>query len=293
MIQRASGWLPTLVAVAVVVLWGASPVFTKLATAELDPLLIGLARTVLGGLAALPLAAALRSGPPPRRLLLPFALSAFGGFIAFPVLFSFGQRLTSAMHGGLILAALPIFTGLYAAAIERRAPSGRWWLGCAVAFAGEIVLIGARAAAAGGAGSLAGDLLVLAAALFASLGYVAGARLAQAGYASLGATLWGIMAASLVVAPGLAVVSGGALPAASWVAWAALGYLALVVSILGYVGWYWSLGRGGIARMGTIQFLQPLSGLALAFLLLGERPTATLAIATVLILAGVVIARRR
>ena len=45
--------------------------------------------------------------------------------------------------------------------------------------------------------------------------------------------------------------------------------------------------------MGTIQFLQPISGLALAFLLLGERPTATLAIATVLILAGVVIARRR
>jgi drug/metabolite transporter (DMT)-like permease len=292
MIQRASGWLPTLVALAVVVLWGASPVVTKLATAELDPLLIGLGRTLLGGLIALPLAAVLRSAPPPRRLLLPFALSAFGGFIAFPVLFSFGQRLTSAMHGGLILAALPIFTGLYAAAVERRAPSGRWWLGCAVAFAGEIVLIGARAAA-GGAGSLAGDLLVLLAALFGSLGYVAGARLAQAGYASLGATLWGIMAASLVVAPALAVAGGDALPAASWVAWAALAYLALVVSILGYVGWYWSLGRGGIARMGTIQFLQPISGLALAFLLLGERPSATLAIATVLILAGVVIARRR
>jgi len=267
-------------------------VVTKLATAELDPLFIGLGRTLLGGLAALPLAAVLWSGPPPRRLLLPFALSAFGGFIAFPVMFSFGQRLTSAMHGGLILAALPIFTGLYAAAIERRGPSGRWWLGCAVAFAGEIVLIGSRSAT-GGAGSLGGDLLVLLAALFASLGYVAGARLAQAGYASLGATLWGIMAASLMVAPTLAIASGGALPAASWVAWAALGYLALVVSILGYVGWYWSLGRGGIARMGTIQFLQPISGLALAFLLLGERPTATLAIATVLILAGLVFARRR
>jgi drug/metabolite transporter (DMT)-like permease len=81
--------------------------------------------------------------------------------------------------------------------------------------------------------------------------------------------------------------------AASWVAWAALADLALVVSILGYVGWYGSLGRGGIARMGTIQFLQPISGLALDFLLLGERSTATLAIATVLTLAGVVIARRR
>ncbi len=293
MTQRTSGWLPTLVALAVVVLWGASPVVTKLATAEIDPLLVAVGRTILGGLAALPLAVALRSRPPPRRLLLPFALSTFGGFIAFPMLFSFGQRLTSAMHGGLILAALPIFTGLYAAAVERRAPSGRWWLGCAVAFAGEIVLIGARAAAGTAVTSLAGDILVLLGCLFASLGYVAGARLAQAGYASLGATLWGIMAATVAVAPIFPWASGGTLPAASWVAWAALGFLALFVSIVGYVGWYWALGHGGIARMGTIQFLQPISGLVLAFFLLGERPTPTLVLATVLILAGVIIARRR
>ena len=291
--QRTAGWAPTLVALAVVMLWGASPVVTKLATAEIAPLLVGIGRTILGGLAALPLAPALRSRPPPRRLLLPFALSTFGGFIAFPVLFSFGQRLTSAMHGGLILAALPIFTGLFAAAVERRAPGGRWWLGCAVAFAGEVILIGARAAAGTAAASLAGDLLVLLASLFAALGYVAGARLSQAGYPSLGATLWGIMAATLVVAPALPLASGGAVPTAGPVAWAALVFLALFVSIVGYVGWYWALGRGGIAQMGTIQFLQPISGLTLAFLLLGERPTPTLALATAMILTGVVIARRR
>ena len=134
---------------------------------------------------------------------------------------------------------------------------------------------------------------MLLASLFASFGYVAGARLSQAGYASLGATLWGIMAAALAVAPALPLALGGTLPAASPIAWASMAYLALVVSILGYVGWYWALGRGGIARMGTMQFLQPISGLALAFLLLGERPTATLALAAVLILAGVIVARRR
>jgi drug/metabolite transporter (DMT)-like permease len=39
--------------------------------------------------------------------------------------------------------------------------------------------------------------------------------------------------------------------------------------------------------------MQPLSGLVLAFFLLGERPTLPLAIATVLIFLGVVVARRR
>jgi drug/metabolite transporter (DMT)-like permease len=59
------------------------------------------------------------------------------------------------------------------------------------------------------------------------------------------------------------------------------------------MGWYWALAQGGIARIGTIQFLQPLSGLVLAFFLLGERPTLILAFATVMILGGVVIAWRR
>ena len=83
-------------------------------------------------------------------------------------------------------------------------------------------------------------------------------------------------------------------PAASPLkAWGAVGFLAWVTSILGYIGWYWALGHGGIARMGTLQFMQPLSGLVLAFFLLGERPTLPLGIATVLILLGVVTARRR
>jgi drug/metabolite transporter (DMT)-like permease len=294
MTERGAGWLPVAVALAVVVLWGATPVITKLAAAEIDPLIVGLMRTILGGIAAGPLALGLRIAPPRGRNWLPLLLSGFCGFVAFPILFTFGQRLTSAMHGGLILAALPIFTGLYAALIERRQPTRRWWAGCAVAFAGEVLLILGRMPASAGQASLLGDLLVLLASLFASMGYVAGARLTQAGYASLGTTLWGITAGAIAVAPALPFATGGEwLPSASPVAWGAVAVLAWLTSILGYIGWYWALGHGGIARMGTIQFLQPLSGLVLAFFLLGERPTLVLVIATVLILAGVVVARRR
>ena len=292
--QRGTGWLPVVVAVAVVIVWGASSVFTKLAAREIDPVVVGMMRTVLGGIVGAPLALAFRIALPKREHRLAFGISAFCGFIAFPIMFSIGQRMTSAMHGGLILAVLPIFTGLVAAAVERRLPAGRWWLGCAIAFAGEVVLVSGRTASGAAASSLAGDLLILLASLLAASGYVAGARLTQARYASLGATLWGIAAASLILLPALPLANGGwALPAASPLAWAAVAFLAWVTSILGYIGWYWALGHGGIARMGTIQFMQPLSGLVLAFFLLGERPTLPLGIATVLILLGVVIARRR
>ena len=110
---------PLIVAGLIMVIWGATPVATRLAVADLDPLHVGLLRTALAGVLALPIALTLRLPLPKRRgdwaLLL---VSAATGFIIFPLIYSFGQRETSAMHGGMILAALPVFTGSYAAAVE-------------------------------------------------------------------------------------------------------------------------------------------------------------------------------
>ena len=75
-------------------------------------------------------------------------------------------------------------------------------------------------------------------------------------------------------------------------AWGAVVFLAVVTSILGYVGWYWALARGGIERIAPLQFLLPVSGLALAALVLDERLTVPLAIGAVLVIGGVTIARR-
>ncbi len=62
--------------------------------------------------------------------------------------------------------------------------------------------------------------------------------------------------------------------------------LAFLTSILGYVAWYWALARGGISRIAPIQFTQPLFGLALAAIVLQERPAPVTYAAAVAILAG-------
>ena len=69
-------------------------------------------------------------------------------------------------------------------------------------------------------------------------------------------------------------------------------FLAVVTSILGYVGWYWALDRGGIARIATLQFLQPISGFVLAAIVLGENVTVPIAVGSALIVGGIVIAQR-
>jgi drug/metabolite transporter (DMT)-like permease len=289
-----SSLAPIVTAGLIMIIWGATPVATRLAVADLDPLHVGLLRTVFAGVLALPIALALRQPlPKDRRGLLLLIVSGASGFIVFPLLYSVGQRDTSAMHGGMILAALPIFTGSYAALVERQRPSARWIAGCIIALLGECVLIALRAGS-GAEPTWGGDLLVLVSALVVASGYVAGARLAQHGYSSLATTLWGVALAAAVSTVIMAadVVRGG-WPSAGWQSLAALIYLASVTTILGYIGWYWALARGGIARIGTIQFFQPVSGLVLAALLLGERMTLPLLAASIVILAGVWTAQRR
>jgi drug/metabolite transporter (DMT)-like permease len=283
-----------LAALAAVVLWGASPVAAKVAVADLSPLSVAVLRTFLGGALAVPVALAMRvRWPQQRRLQAILLLSGFCGFIGFPMLFTFGVHLTSANHASMILAELPIFTGAIAMVWDRRRPSRIWVIGSLVALAGEAVLIGGRAGAGAGTASIGGDALVLASNCFASLGYVAGGRLQQAGYPSTGTTFWGAAAMALVLAPVMPLLwARGEFAVASVPAWSAIAYLAIVVTILGYVLWYWALGRGGIARVGLIQFLQPVSGVVLAALLLHERISLSFLIASALVLGGVWLAIR-
>jgi len=285
---------PVIVAFLVMIIWGATPVVTKVATGEIDSILVGLLRTLVGGGLAAPFLRAWHQPLPKHRHgLALLVVSSIAGFMAFPILFSIGQRHTSAMHGGLILAALPIFTGSYAALLEQRRPSLRWILGCLLALAGEVALIAFRAGAGGAEVSLFGDALVVLSALLVASGYVAGGRLGQLGYTSLATTFWGVGLAAAAVAPvaGVLIFADG-VPRAGLAAWGCVLFLGVMTTIVGYIGWYWALAAGGIARIGTIQFFQPVSGLLLAILVLGERFTLPLVVASVTILAGVSIAQR-
>ena len=286
--------LALFVALVVNVAWGSTPVFTRLAVEDIEPLLVAVLRTALAGLVALPLVAALRLELPPvrrgRGLLL---VSAVTGFVAFPILFTLGQERTSATHGALILAALPVFTGAYVALVHRRVPSRHWLAGCGLALAGEAAIVALRAGGGDAEPTLGGDLLILAAALVVSLGYVAGALLSVEGYRSLATTFWGVAIGAVLVAPlGVGLLAADGWPEADAAAWGSVIFLALVTSIIGYVGWYWALARGGIARIATVQFVQPFSGVALAAIVLGERITVPLGLAGVAILVGIALAQR-
>ncbi len=280
-------------AIFAVAVWGGTTVFTKLAVDVFDPMLVAALRSLVAAAASAPfLLTQGLSRPSGRQAWLLLLVSAVGGFVVLPIAYCYGQRLTSASHGALILACLPILTGLLAAAADRRWPAGRWWLGCAVAFAGEAILIGSRLGL-GDKSSVLGDLLILLGAIGSAAGYVTGSRLALL-IGTRATTLWGNALGGILMLPLLGIFGIGAdWRAAGPVVWLTVLYLGIVSSLLGYLAWYWALAQGGVARVSPFQFLQPLSALLLAMLCLGERPTLPIILAAAIILAGLYLARRR
>jgi drug/metabolite transporter (DMT)-like permease len=282
-----------LAAFSAMIIFGASPVAAKIAVSSIAVIDVALLRTVIGGMVALPLALALGIGLPrqsyQRKLLL---VSGFCGFVGFPLLFTMGVMRTSANHASMILAALPVLTGLIAMTWDKQLPKSFWWTGCAVALAGEAILI-SNLGVVDGRSTVSGDLLVLVSNIFASIGYVAGGRLQRSGYSAKGTTLWGVSIFAILLIPLMPfLLHVPELKIAAVSAWIAVLYLAVGVTIVGYVFWYWALGSGGIARVGLLQFLQPVSGVVLAWILLGENMTPVFMLASGIILSGIWIALR-
>jgi drug/metabolite transporter (DMT)-like permease len=280
-------------ALAGVIIFGGSAIATKVAVSAISAIDVSIMRTIIGGLVALPLAFALRI-PLPARTSQKYLLlvSGFCGFIAFPLLFTLGVNLTTANHATMILAILPVLTGAIAQFWDRQRPRASWWLGCAIAFAGEVLLLYDPAAASGRA-SVEGDLLIWISTLFASLGYVSGARLQRSGYSARGTTFWGVGLFALLLLPTLPlIVNLNALANAGLYAWSGLLYQAIGVTVVAYILWYWALGTGGIARVGLLQFLQPVSGVMLAWLILAENISLIFLLASSIIMVGVILAFR-
>lgn len=286
-------WPVFLAAIAAVVIFGGSAIATKIAVSAIDAIDVSVMRTVIGGLVALPLALALRIGlPASRQQRVLLLVSGFCGFIAFPMLFTFGVSLTTANHATMILAILPVLTGAIALSWDRQRPHALWWLGCMIAFAGEVLLLYDPAASSGEA-SIRGDLLVWVSTLFASLGYVAGARLQRSGYSARGTTFWGVGLFALLLLPiAPMVLDISSLANAGVYAWSGLLYQAIGVTVVAYILWYWALGTGGIARVGLFQFLQPISGIVLAWLILAESISLIFMLASSIIMVGVILAFR-
>ncbi|GII60515.1 membrane protein [Sphaerisporangium krabiense] len=240
---------------------------TQFAMRGFDPYLVAIGRAAVAALiAGVCLVAAGAPLLPSRARLGSHAVIAAGVVFGFP-LFS-GLALdagASVSHAAVVVGLLPAATAAFAVLRAGERPRALFWVACAGGAVSVTVFTLSR-----GGGRLAGaDLLMVAALLCAAAGYTEGGRLARQ------APGWQVISHALVLAAPVTVPVTAVLAAVTPVnpsgeAVAGFAYVALVSMFLGFIPWYAGLARGGIARAGQTQLLQPLMSVLWAWLLLGE-----------------------
>ncbi len=260
---------------------------TRIAVAELDATIVGLGRAIAAALLAGIVLAVGRQRFPGVAALPRLAVVALGIIVGFPWLSAWAMQYVPAIHGAVVIGLLPLSTAVFAALRAGERPSGLFWLATATGSAAVVVY----AAFSGGGTLHVADLALLGAVVSAGLGYAEGARLART-LGGLQVISWALVLAApvLAVPVGLAVAAHGLHAGAA--AWSGFAYVSVFSMYLGFFAWYRGLVRGGIARVGQLQLLQPFLTIGAAAALLGEPLSAGALIAAAVVVGCVAIGRR-
>jgi len=281
------------IALAAILLYGLTPLFTKIAVGSTDGITVGTLRAIVAAPLALAAIVAMRMPLPWRgndKWLL--IVSGAGSLAVFPLLFSWGVQLTTAGHAAAGTASGAVMAGVLSAWLNRRWPTLYWWLGIAVGSAGALLLIWEAVGLDVEGVSWQGDALVFAGMFAGVVGYIAGARLTHSAGATA-VTMWSVCVAAILLLPFLVWHSGvAAVASIDLYGWLAVCALAWGTTIGAYILWNRAVADGGVARIGSLQLLQPVIGISVAPLLLGEPFTVPLAVATAITLVGVVLVQR-
>jgi drug/metabolite transporter (DMT)-like permease len=261
--------------------------FTRMAVAELNPVLVALGRAVVaacGSIALLWWSGAARPNPAQWRALL---ITALGVVIGFPVFSSIAMRYVPASHGAIVIGILPLATALFGALRFGERPSAGFWL---AALAGSAMVIGFALWQGGGEFHPA-DFALFAAVIAAAMGYAEGGRLSQT-MGGQQVISWALVLSMPILLPLTVWLGWQYGVSASPKAWIGFGYVSLFSMFIGFFFWYKGLALGGIARVGQVQLLQPFLTLLSAALILGETLDASNFLFAGAVLAVVAVGRR-
>jgi drug/metabolite transporter (DMT)-like permease len=282
MVSRRGWWLFA----AMSVIWGIPYLLIKVADEGVAPPVLVLARVAIGAALLLPIAIRRRELAvllPHWRWLVLFALVEI--VTPWLLLSQAETRLPSSMSG-LLIASVPILVAVFSRLTggQDRLTAVRW-AGLLVGLAGVGLLV-AGGGTRGDAASIGEVLLV--AVCYATGPLIIARKLSE--LQPLGMTAACLAFAAILYAPVAAVTWPAAVPSGRVLA--ALAGLAVLCTAVAFLGFFALIAEAGPARASVITYVNPAVAVALGIGILGERLTAAMAVAFVLILIGSVLATR-
>lgn len=263
-----------------VAIFAATVPMTRLATGDasnpqLSPWFIAFGRAFVAGMLSIIFLAAVRSPWPKGRMQwTSLSLAVVGNVIGWPLFLGLAMRQVSATHAAVITALAPLATAIVVACILKLRARPLFWV---CAFLGAALTMGfsmLRAYQQGHGFALeTADLYLIAAIIFAAIGYAYGARVTPA----LGAEqtiCWICILGLPITIPGT-LMSWPQAPIDTS-AWIGFAYTGIFSMWAGFFAWYRGLHLGGPLRVSQLQLFQPFLSILIAIPLLGEAfdPTA-------------------
>ena len=223
-----------------------------------------------------------------------FIITAVGVVFAFPILTAVAMQTIPAGNGGIVVAAVPLSTAIFAGLLSEENPSIRFWI---IAFVGFITVMVFRLLA----NDLSvtdvglGDFALFGAVILGGLGY------AQGGILGKRISGWKVICWALVISLPLVVpltllsfdfthlleVANNALLSILLFA-----FLCLFNNLIGIFFFFEGLGMGGVARVSQIDLFRPFLTFFFAVVFLGEQMESISMLFLFLIIAVVYLSKK-
>jgi drug/metabolite transporter (DMT)-like permease len=282
---------PYLILSLIAALWGSYPVFAKVALAHFPPYVLVVLRT---SLASVFLAMLLfRRGFDEFRVLSwgdlrTFALLGFTGIFVSTGGTYLGIAFTTASSAALLQAASPVMVAIGARLYLKERLRRRQWAGVILSALG-VVLVVTRGSwrAIVHLELLPGDFIILVGQAGWAVYTVYGKRV-LAVHSPAVTTTAAYVLGSLMLLP-VPFVTARFFPAPDWASPTAWGVVAIqgILGAIAHVWWYEGVHRVGASRAAIFMNLQPVVGVVLAWILLGETIEPAEIVGGLAVLAGV------
>ena len=258
-------------------IWGVNYIVIKALFAQLSPLAFNMVRFPVAVAAVAVVAWAVKARRPPRSAIPRLAVIGIVGNTCYQTCYIEGMARTRAGNAALIMAAVPVLTGVFSHLLGHERLRWRDVAGLALSAAGLVVLIlgsGEDVRFGGNATAVVGDLLMLLSVVFWTA-YTIGAKPLVDELGPTVTTAWtmglGAIPLLLLCIPSALAQPWRRVTPAAWagtILFSSLGSL-----VLAYLIWYRGVARLGSTRTAFYSNLTPVITLLTAWPLLGEVPT--------------------
>jgi drug/metabolite transporter (DMT)-like permease len=278
--------------IAAIISWGVNFPLAKLTLAYLDPIVFSAIRYSVASVLLFGFLWQQKSLMTISFKEIPhLILVGLLGVVLFQTFWAFGLNMTSASKASILITTSPIFAALISVFRGHR-PSLKSWCGILLSFLGVTVVINnSLTEITMGVGTIAGDLLIVAAAIMWTLyTFVSEPLVSRRG--PILVTAWSMLFGAAILAvigiPAFSNQDWNMVPISGWLAWT---FTAVFGAALSFVWYFAGIVRLGITRGMVYAFFIPVVAVLTSVLFFGEKMTLVQLFGAAIVILGIKLTR--